>query len=405
MHTHLIDITKEKRFLGSLGQRLTLGGGVAGIVGLAVSFGLASTSEDGIHRLWWSYLHNWTFFLTIALGALFFVLVEHLAKAGWSVVLRRLSEGVSMTLVLLAILFVPLIFGLHDLYHWLHADLVAQDHVLQHKASYLNQTFFLVRVAVYFLFWIGAAFLMHRNSVKQDQSGDHLLTGKMEALSAPFMMIFALTTTFASFDLLMSLDPHWFSTIFGVYFFAGSFMSFLAFLSVIIVGLQRSGRLTGAITDQHLHDVGKFLFAMLVFWAYIAFSQYLLIWYGNLPEETGWYLRRQTGTWSSLGIVMIFGHFLIPFLFLLSRHIKRRPLLLSLGALWLLVMHWLDLYWLIMPEYDHALTAIPFSLLDLSCLVGIGGFFIAAWAWFLRRCSLIAEKDPRLAESLTFENA
>ncbi len=405
MHTRDVDISREERFLGRLGPRLFWGGLIVGLLALSASFLIARSSEESMHRAWWSYLHNWTFFLSLSLGALFFVLVEHLAKAGWSVAMRRVAEGFAVCLVLLALLFVPLFFGLHSLYHWMDAAAVAKDHVLAHKAGYLNQSFFLLRMAFYFAFWILAALLMFRSSRRQDTTGDHRLSGLMERFSAPFMVLFALTLTFASIDIVMSLDPHWFSTIFGVYFFAGSFMSFLALLAITLFLLQRSGRLVHVVTPEHFHDVGKFMFAMLVFWAYIAFSQFLLIWYGNLPEETGWYLRRQTGTWASLGVVMIFGHFFLPFLFLVSRHIKRRPALLALGALWLLAVHWLDLYWLILPEYDHAVSEIPFSLLDLSCLIGIGGLFLAAWARILGRCSLFAEKDPRLPESLSFENA
>ncbi len=406
MHSRPVDGTQDNRFLGPLGGRVVWIAGLVGVVGLVASFAIAwLTGDRELDRLWWSYLHNWTFFLTLSLGALFFVILEHLAKAGWSVVLRRVSEGLAMGLIVLAILFIPLAFGLHDLYHWSHADAVASDHVLQHKAPYLNQGFFLGRIAFYFVVWIGSAVFLFRSSTRQDETGDHALTMRMERLSGPLMLLYALTVTFAAFDLLMSLDPHWFSTIFGIYFFAGAFLSFLALLAIVVFLLQRSGRLATTISREHYHDVGKFLFAMLVFWAYVAFSQFMLIWYGNLPEETGWYLRRQTGTWSTIAIVIVLAHFFIPFLFLLSRHVKRRPLALVIGAVWLLGMHWLDLYWLVMPEYDHAATAIPFSVLDVTCLVGVGGLFMAGCAKFLGRCSLIAAKDPRLPESLNFENA
>ncbi len=405
MHNEVIDITTERRFLEGLGSKLFLGGLVLGIVGLGTALAVAFGSEDGMHRFWWSYLTAWVYFLTIGLGGLFFVLVEHLAKAGWSVVLRRLAEGVAATLLLAGVLFVPLLFGgIEELYHWTDVEAVAHDHVLEHKSPYLNLNFFLVRVVIYFGFWILASQLMLRYSRKQDASGEWTLTSKMEKLSAPFMFLFALTSTFAAFDFVMSLDAHWFSTIFGVYFFAGSIVSFLALLAIIVHSLQATGRLTKAITKEHTHDVGKFMFAMLVFWAYIAFSQFMLIWYGNLPEETGWYLRRQTGDWAWVGLALLFVHFLLPFLFLLSRGVKRRPLTLVFAALWLLAAHYLDLYWLIMPEYGHGSAGPAFGVMEVATLVGLGGLFVAAWSRMLGKGSLVPERDPRLEESLTFEN-
>ena len=224
----------------------------------------------------------------------------------------------------------------------------------------------------------------------------------MEKLAAPAMMLFALTTTFAAFDLLMSLYPHWYSTIWGVYYFAGSAVGFFAMMAITLNLMRRAGYLRRSVSAEHFHDVGKLMFAFVVFWAYIAFSQYLLIWYGNIPEETIWYLERQTGEWTWVSLGLLFGHFLLPFLFLISRYPKRRGQTLVLGAVWLLAMHWLDLYWMVMPQISPG--KITLSLLDLLCFVGIGGVFLATAIWRMSRQALIPVRDPRLRESLQFEN-
>jgi hypothetical protein len=225
----------------------------------------------------------------------------------------------------------------------------------------------------------------------------------MERRSALAMLGFALTLTFASFDLLMSLDAHWFSTIFGVYIFAGSVVSFFALLTVVVFATQRAGLLRLAVTVEHYHDLGKLIFAFTVFWAYIAFSQYMLIWYASLPEETEWLLRRQSNGWGWVGLLLLLGHFVAPFVALLSRAPKRRPPLVAIAAAWMLAMHWVDMYWVVIPEASP-LQAWP-QLLDATTLLGLGGVVVAAAVYLMRDRSLIPERDPRLAESLMFENA
>jgi hypothetical protein len=244
--------------------------------------------------------------------------------------------------------------------------------------------------------------LYFRTSVRQDESGDPALTLRLERWSAPGMFLFAATLTFASFDLLMSTDPHWFSTIFGVYYFSGAVLGCFALLALTLILLQRSGRLSHAISPEHYHDLGKLLFAFLVFWGYIAFSQFMLIWYANIPEETAWYLRRHSEVWNPISLALVFGHFLIPFLLFLSRHPKRRALSLAVMAVWILVIHWVDLYWLVLPNLSP--EAAPFGLMDVALFVGMGGLFLAAAANRMRRHALIPLKDPRLGESLAFEN-
>jgi hypothetical protein len=399
-----LDSSEEKRNLDSGRSAVFNPAAWVALILLGGAGILSLFMDNGLQRFLQSYLLAFSFFLTLGLGALFFVLISHLTRAGWSVTLRRLSEDLAVCLWLALALFVPILFGLGHLYQWAQPEIVADDPLLQGKAVYLNRTFFTLRWAFYFFVWIGLAHFFYRVSGQQDETGDPDLTEKMERVSAPGTLLFALTITFASFDLLMSLDAHWFSTIFGVYFFSGIAASFFASLALIVITIQRFGLLQQSVTIEHLHDLGKLTFGFIVFWAYIGFSQYMLIWYGNLPEETGWYERRQEGAWLWASLALLFGHFFIPFLYLLSKHIKRRKRLLAAGAVWVLAMHLFDLYWIIMPQvqFDSA-GRIPFHAFDVICLVGFAAlFFVAAKESMRRRC-LIPEKDPRLAEALAFE--
>jgi len=318
------------------------------------------------------------------------------------VVLRRMAEILSIGVLPLTFGSLVIVFGMHELYEWTHADVVAADPVLQHKSPWLNTTFFLIRYVFYFAVWNFLAFYFQHNSAKQDVTRDYKLTMNMERLAAPGIIFFAMTVTFAVFDFIMSLYPHWYSTIFGVYYFAGCVLGFFALVSIMTHLLQRAGKISEAVTIEHYHDMGKMLFAFVVFWAYIAFSQFMLIWYANLPEETAWYQVRQTGGWATLAVVLIFGHFFVPFLWLLSRHMKRRKMVLTLAAFWMLSMHWLDLYFLIMPEISPGGPA--FHLLDATCFLLLGGAMAAIAFWRLGKTNLIPIGDPRLAESMSLEN-
>jgi len=249
--------------------------------------------------------------------------------------------------------------------------------------------------------WIFLARFFLRHSLEQDATSDPQPTLRMERLSPVALILFAFTVTFASFDWLMSLAPHWYSTIYGVYYFSGAVVAILSCLILAAALLQATGRLRESITIEHYHDLGKLLFAFVVFWGYIAFSQYMLIWYANIPEETAWYLPRQTGSWRTVSLVLLFGALLIPFLGLISRGPKRRKPMLAFWAAWLLVAHWLDVYYLVMPSL-HA-EHLPLGLLDVSLTIGLSGFYLAAVARAARGRSLVPVGDPRLAESLAFE--
>ena len=446
---------------------------IAGVVVLAASYLLSRFTQDGSRRFWLSYVHNFAFFLSLSLGALFFVVLQHLTRSGWSVVVRRPAEIVAANLLVLAAMFVPIAFivagGSGTVYPWAkpasafahlntdqdhattahasagagvearlaaydernvtsghagaaqaedharahepsaadHDDHAAHDALIAKKRAYLNAPFFILRWIAYFAVWAGLGWWFWTRSMHQDASGDVALTHAMQRRSAPAMLLFALTVTLASFDLLMSLDPVWFSTIFGVYFFSGCAVGFFALLIVTLAGLQKGGVLTRSVTPEHYHDLGKLLFAFVFFWGYIAFSQYMLIWYGNIPEETGWFFRRGCATqapnvWSYVIVLILLGHFLLPFVALLSRNVKRHRRLLVFWAVWMLVLHWVDLYWLVMPQLTT--QYLPLGVVEIGCLAGLGAVFFAGLARLGAGRSLLAVGDPRLNESLAFEN-
>lgn len=403
MQGNVLDITTETRHLNGVVRPALIICAVLAVVGVAGSLMLARASEHGMDHLLETYLVSFAFFLSISLGGLFFVLLQHCTRAGWSVVVRRIAEAVGANVWLMAVLVIPVILGMDHLYHWTDTSAAAHDPLLEGKLGFLNPTFFIIRVAIYFLLWGVMASFLHRTSVAQDSSGDPALTLRMERLSAPGMVLFALSLNFAAFDLLMSLDPHWFSTIFGVYYFAASVVAFFAVMPKILYALQMRGILKNAITVEHYHDFGKLMFGFVVFWAYIAFSQYMLIWYANVPEETEWFLKRQTGDWTTVSLLLIFGHFVVPFLLLVSRAIKRRPPLLAVTGGLVAAMCWVDIYWLVIPEFSPGVAR--FGWLDILCFLGMNGVWSAGVLLRLRKHSVIPEKDPRLAESLAFENA
>ena len=372
---------------------------LVGMIGWVVS--LIGWSTDP-HQFYFSYLVGWVFCLTLALGALFFVIIQHLTNATWSIVVRRLAEALLWTFPLLAVLGIPILFGLHDLYHWTHEDAVLHDPVLAGKVPYLNVPFFLVRLAVYFIVWTLIGYKLYRLSLEQDQTGEADIPSRQRRVSAWGLAAAAVTTAFAGYDLLMSLDPHWFSTIFGVYVFAGAFMSIHALLALSAMLLQGQGSIRRIVTTEHYQDLGKLAFAFVVFWTYIAFSQYMLIWYGNIPEETLWYRHRLEHGWEVHSAILLVCHFIIPFLVLLPRGTKRSRPLLAFTCAWLLVMQWFDLHWLAMPVLHPDEAGV--HLLDVTSWVGLFGIVFAAFLYRLTRHGLVPFRAPRLEASLRFEN-
>ncbi|MCB0342367.1 MAG: molybdopterin oxidoreductase [Pseudobdellovibrionaceae bacterium] len=350
-------------------------------------------------RAWHAYLIGLFYFVSLALGGLFFTAIQHVTKAGWSVTVRRISEAFTSFIPVGAVAALILVFfGGNHLYEWFHADVVAKDHLLSHKAGYLNPTFFAVRVVLFFGIWWLLAKVLVGNSVKQDTTGDESITHKLVGVSVGAVLVFAFSYSFFSVDTLMSLDAHWFSTIFGVYAFAGLFQSTMAVMILVILYLKGKGLLHGLVNENHVHDLGKFLFAFTVFWAYIAFSQYMLIWYANMPEETIFYVPRSQGSWAMVSVALILFKFIVPFFALLPRWAKRTPSYLAVASVWILVMQFVDIYWLVYPSYneEHAV----FSVYEVLIFAGFLGAFLLTLTRFLSRNNLVPVKDPRIQEAL-----
>ena len=373
---------------------------------LVLAILMALLSEEGLRHFFYSYLVNYAFYLSISLGALSFVALQHATRAGWSVTVRRLNEILASNLPLLAILFIPLAISLFlpasTPYVWANPEFAAHSPLVQHKHVWLNTPFFLVRAAIYLAVWVWMARFFYTRSVRQDASGDPELTLQMERFSGPLILLFAITLTFASFDWLMSIEPEWFSSIYGVYYYSGATVGGLAAVILAAIAAQRAGHAKETITTEHYHDMGKLLFGFVVFWGYIAFSQYMLIWYANIPEETTWYMERQTPAWLVLSLVLLFGHLFIPFLGMISREVKRRKVLLGFWCVWLLVFHWIDMVYLVMPSFTS--ERFPVGLIDVCLLVGLGGLYVAGVLRAVRGVALVPAKDPRLHEALAFEN-
>jgi hypothetical protein len=307
-----------------------------------------------------------------------------------------------MTLPYMAALFIPALVGMHTLYHWSHPEAVMHDPLLLAKSGYLNPTFFTIRTVFFFGIWSLLAIKLHGLSLKQDKGDTQAIGDAMRRTSAWGMLLFAVTVTYAGYDWLMSLNPHWFSTIFGVYFFAGGLLSVIAFMTLVALALRRKGILAETITVEHYHDLGKLLFAFTVFWTYIGFSQYFLIWYGNVPEETVWYLARWEGSWKFVSMVILFGHFVLPFIALLFRFTKRTPTSLWIIASWILLMHWVDMYWLVYPTLLEKGASITW--IEPATMLFVGGLFLwAFWGRFARN-PLVPVNDPKLAGSINHVN-
>ncbi|MCH9652461.1 MAG: quinol:cytochrome C oxidoreductase [Planctomycetes bacterium] len=390
--------------LGPLPMKVSLGCALLLPVALVLGF----TSENGMEKFAFSYLQSTFFFLSISLGALFFVMIQQLTRAGWSVVLRRLSEFISMGVVPLTVLVLPIVLftlaGNDILYQWASPEKVADDPLLPAKAPYLNSGFFALRYVIYFGSWIFLARYFLNKSVAQDENGDPELTLLMERRSGPGLLLFAFTISFAAIDFIMALDPHWFSTIFGIYYFAAGLVGFFSTLAICLIYLRSKGLLQAPVTIEHLHDVGKLLFAFNCFWAYIAISQYLLIWYANIPEETIFFQHRQEHGWGTISLILVIGHFMIPFVFFMSRWMKRNPKTLFFWAVYLLVMNWIDIFWLVMPNAKLEGVSFGMILVDVCCTIGVGGLYVAGILKMAGQKSVMPVRDPRLEESLKFHN-
>ncbi len=420
---------------------------VVALVGGVVT---AITYSTDTRRFAFSYLFSFLVFLVLGLGSLFFILIQHLTGAGWSASVRRIPEFLASALPIMALLFIPVWFNAKQLYPWLehsqhdkaaqhkslhnvkqHVAKAATSHEGHHtdandankaahhgaahntpehqahaetlakKASYLNLSRFTIYAIAYFFVWLALSRFFVRKSFEQDQSRDVKLTLQMQKWAPVSTFLLALSLTFAAFDWVMSLEPNWYSTIFGVYIFASSMVAVLSITIVIALSLGKAGLVGEAINIEHFHDLGKLLFGFLVFWAYIAFSQLLLIWYAGIPEEATYYhLRWDSSGWRNYSLFLLIAKFVVPFALLLSRNTKRNTLSLGIGAAWLAFMHVVDMYWFVLPYYKP--NVFSFHTLDVSCLFLVGGLYFAVVFYQMQRHSLIAVGDPRLERALHF---
>jgi len=427
--------------------------GAVGVVLVAIGW-----SADA-RRFAFSYLFAYMAILTLGLGAIFFCLIQHLTVSGWSVTVRRTAEFFAGGVPVFLILFVPLALPstVENLYEWYghhgdeheeaasgeeeheHADgesllgastahaqpsgdVVHEegtpadeaDHghgahstpqhalhaeLLEHKSSWLAYPAWLIRALLYLLIWIGLAMFYYRNSVQQDETRDPAHTRRMQWFAPLATVLFGLSLTFAYFDWAMSLEPTWYSTIYGVYAFAGCAVSIHALVTVVTIGLKSKGLLGDAVHTEHYHDLGKMTFGFVVFWAYVGFSQMMLIWYANIPEETIYYhYRWHAEGWHGVSLFLVAGHFALPFLFLLSRNVKRRLALVGFGCIWMLVVHLVDVYWWVMPNYRRG--ELVMHWMDLAALLAVGGIYFAVVLYNMNRHPLIPVGDPRLPRAL-----
>jgi len=374
-------------------RRVQRAGLVVGIVALGLCGVAALPSPAQFFR---SYLVAYLFWFGIGLGSMVILMLHHIAGGAWGAVIRRLLEGSTRTLPMMALLFLPVAFGMHSLYEWTSPEAIAHDPLLQHKSLYLNIPFFLGRAVLYFAVWGTFTLFLNRWSLQQDGDADPGYTRRLELLSRGGLVAIALTMTFASVDWVMSLEPHWYSTIYGVLLIGGQILNAMAFAIAVGALLVDRGPLRGVIGTEQFHDLGKLLLAFVMVWAYFSFSQFLIIWSANLPEEIPWYLSRMRGGWQVVGIAIILFHFVLPFLLLLSRDVKRRPNLLAAVALVVMVMRFVDLFWLVTPAFSPSHFTVHW--MDAATLIGVGGIWLSVFVWQLQGRSLVAIHDPSLPE-------
>ncbi len=347
-------------------------------------------------RLWTSYLTSFFFFASLALGAMFFIAFNHAAKAGWSTSIRRLAESFTSYLPVMLVTTIILLLGFKRLYLWNDLDL--RSEMGSGRLIYLNPIFVTIRLLIFAVGVLVFKKMIVGNSLKQDQTGDHQLTFKNVSYSIGFIAFFAIFFTMFSFDLLMSLLPTWYSTIFGIYCFSGAIQAAMALLAIVVVWIKNSGMASGYVTVEHQHDVAKYLKGFTVFWAYIAFSQFMLIWYANIPEETEFYIMRSLNGWMGVSFALLIFRFIVPFMVLLPRGAKRNDTVLVSTAFLVLVMQYVDLYWLVYPNFFDGEP--QFGFWEIGIFLGFAGLFIMTMVQFMKKHNLVAIKDPRLHEAL-----
>ncbi|HEV3218024.1 MAG TPA: hypothetical protein VGZ27_20020 [Vicinamibacterales bacterium] len=373
-------------------QRQLLAGGGVGLLISLVEFLFKPT------QFYQSYLMGYMFCLSVTLGCLALGMVHQLSGGAWGIVIRRPIGAASRLLPLMTLLFLPVVVGMNNLYPWTHAAVVARDELLQAKRAYLNVPFFLLRAAIYFAVWNATSHWLNRWAAEQDRTGDPEIARKMQKVSAAGLVLYGLSVTFASFDWLMSLEPDWYSTIYGVLVMGGQGLSAMAFLIGVLVWLSRRPPLDRIIVKAHFHDLGNLMLAFVMLWAYFGFSQYLIIWAGNLPQEISWYAHRLQTGWRFVGITLILFHFVVPFVLLLSRTMKREADLILKVAIGILFVRLVDLFWLIAPEFHTGGLAV--SWLDIVLPVSLGAVWLGFFISQLRRRTILPVHDPEFEEAL-----
>ncbi len=378
--------------------RLQTRAAIVGVVALVACIVGAFATPDQFFR---SYLIGFLLWVGVALGALALLMLQHLIQGGWGFVGRRSFEAATRTLWLLAILFVPILLGLGHVYEWAMPEHVLGDVLLEQKAAYLNVPFFVVRTLIYFAIWVGLAAQLNRWSKQQDR-GERAYVNRFQGTSGIGLLLFGLTASFAAVDWVMSIEPHWFSTIYGMQFIVGNILSTLAFVVPMLLLLSAYEPMKSRLEESHFHDYGNLLLAFVMLWAYLAFSQYLITWSGNLPEEIPWYLNRTRGGWQHIGLLLVIFHFAVPFLLLLSRTTKRSAKTLARVSIAILALRLVDMIWLVAPAFSAELTV---HWMDIAAPIGIGGIWIAAFVWQLKALPLLPLNDPRFIDTVDTEEA
>jgi hypothetical protein len=342
-----------------------------------------------------SYLMAYIFWLGIPLGAFGVLMIHHLVGGTWGFVIQRLLESAIRTFPVTAFLFLPILLGISDLYSWARPDALAHDEILRQKTLYLNIPFFTLRTILYFAIWISVGHFLTKWSDDQDRAADGMLTQRLQSLSAPGLVLYGLTVTFSAIDWVMSLEPRWYSTIYGMIFMVSHGLVALAFVTAVGFFLWQRKPLAHVTASWVFQDLGNMLLALVMFWAYLSFSQFLLIWVENLKNETPWYLRRITGGWGAIAIVLIILEFALPFLLLLSRALKRKAETLCAIAFMIVVIHLVEIFWFVEPAFYSGVFSIHW--LDFAATAGIGGLWLSAFLWQLESRSLYPFHDPRFA--------
>jgi hypothetical protein len=379
-------------------QALALAVGVVGVV-ILVAGGFFNPTQA-----FRSYLLGYVFWVGLSIGSLGLLLLQYVTGGFWGVPSRRILEASTRVLLPMAVLFIVIIAGMKYLYIWADPAIADGDKIIQAKKAYLNPGFFIVRTAIYFLLWGFMAYMLNKWSRKQDEQGDHGLALWMSRFSGPCLVFFCLIVSFAAFDWVMSLDPHWYSTIFGLIFLVNWALTCLGFTIAIMTWLSNRAPMNDFYGPPHFHDLGKLLLAVTMLWAYFSFSQFLLIWSANLPEETIWYITRMSNGWGYVGLIVVILHFALPFLLLLNRNLKKHSRTLVWVAVWLLLMRFVDLFWLIGPTAGlrdgHGLPHFNLNWMDFVAPFAVGGLWLAYFFWQLAARPLVPVNDPHFAAAV-----